>query len=174
MTLEALFIGMFAHTRGLVPGLTVETSDRIIPLFFSTYALVFGAIVVAAVIAAGISSINRALLSSARLLVNDIYARFIKKNASSAEIYLEEISSRPEFQSLENELTSGGSSIVNPLRQFIAEPVYGEEKIIYADIILDQIAESKFDFDVFGHYARPDIFQLTINEKEQENVVWKG
>ncbi|MEK4922734.1 sodium:solute symporter family protein [Cytobacillus sp. FSL R5-0569] len=86
MALGALFIGMFAHTPGLVPGLTVETSDRIIPLFFSSYAPIFGAIVVAAVIAAGISTINSALLSSASLLVNDIYARFIKKNASSAEI----------------------------------------------------------------------------------------
>ncbi|MDQ0184411.1 carbon-nitrogen hydrolase family protein [Cytobacillus kochii] len=92
---------------------------------------------------------------------------------STKEMYPEEISSRPEFQSLENELTSGGSCIVNPLGEFIAEPVYGEEKIIYADINLDQIAESKFDFDVVGHYARPDIFQLTVNEKEQENVVWK-
>lgn len=57
MALGALFIGMFAHTPGLVKGLTLETSDRIIPLFFSTYSPLFGAIVVAAVIAAGISTI---------------------------------------------------------------------------------------------------------------------
>lgn len=86
MALGALFIGMFAHTPGLVKGLTLETSDRIIPLFFSTYSPIFGAVVVAAVIAAGISTINSALLSSASLLVNDIYARFINKNVSLARI----------------------------------------------------------------------------------------
>ncbi|MDH4616236.1 hypothetical protein [Brevibacillus sp. AY1] len=77
-----LFIGMLAHTPGLVPGLTVENSDRIIPLFFSSYAPIFGSIVVAAVIAAGISTINSALLSSASLLVNDLFVRFVKKDAS--------------------------------------------------------------------------------------------
>ncbi|MGE7270000.1 sodium:solute symporter family protein [Brevibacillus panacihumi] len=82
MALGALFIGMLAHTPGLVPGLSAETSDRIIPLFFSSYAPLFGSIVVAAVIAAGISTINSALLSSASLLVNDLFVRFVKKDAS--------------------------------------------------------------------------------------------
>lgn len=85
MALGALFIGMMAHTPGLVPGLTPENSDTIIPLFFSTYAPLFGSIVVAAVIAAGISTINSALLSSASLLVNDIYVRFINKDVSPAK-----------------------------------------------------------------------------------------
>lgn len=88
MALGALFIGMLAHTTGLVPGLTTENSDTIIPLFFSTYAPLFGSIVVAAVIAAGISTINSALLSSASLLVNDIYVRFINKDVSPARTTL--------------------------------------------------------------------------------------
>src|SRR5699024_6657311 len=84
MALGALFIGMLAHTQGLVPGLTSDSIDAIIPLFFSTYTPVFGSILVAAVTAAGISSINSALLSSASLLVNDIYVRFIGKDVSPA------------------------------------------------------------------------------------------
>jgi len=84
MALGALFIGMIARSPGLVPGLTPENSDTIIPLFFSTYAPLFGSVVVAAVIAAGISTINSALLSSASLLVNDIYVRFINKDVSPA------------------------------------------------------------------------------------------
>lgn len=82
MALGALFIGMLAHTPGLVPGLSAENSDTIIPLFFSTYAPFFGTVVVAAVIAAGISTINSALLSSASLLVNDIYVRFVNKDVT--------------------------------------------------------------------------------------------
>lgn len=80
MALGALFIGMLAHTPGLVPGLTMENSDTIIPLFFSDWHAIFGAIVVAGVIAAGISTINSALLSSASLLVNDIYIRFFNRD----------------------------------------------------------------------------------------------
>ena len=85
MALGALFIGILAHTPNLVPGLTTETSDRIIPLFFADFPAIFGAIIVAAIIAAGISTINSALLSSASLLVNDIYARFFVKNLSNEQ-----------------------------------------------------------------------------------------
>ncbi|MCG7337438.1 sodium:solute symporter family protein [Sporosarcina sp. ACRSM] len=86
MALGALFIGMFAHTPGLIPGLSVENSDTIIPVFFSTYAPFFGAIVVAAVVAAAISTINSTLLTTASLLVNDIYVRFINKDVSPERI----------------------------------------------------------------------------------------
>lgn len=89
------------------------------------------------------------------------------------EMYPEDIVSREEFAHLPNELTRGGSCIVDPLGKFLAEPVFGEEKIIYADIDLDKIAESQFDFDVMGHYSRPDIFQLTVNKKKQTNVIWE-
>src|SRR5690606_16391170 len=63
MALLTLSIGMLAHTPGLIPGLTHENSDQIIPLFFATYAPFFGTIVIAAIIAAGISTINSQLLS---------------------------------------------------------------------------------------------------------------
>jgi nitrilase len=36
---------------------------------------------------------------------------------------------------------------------------------------LGAIARSKFDFDVVGHYARPDVFQLTVNEKPSISVM---
>jgi SSS family solute:Na+ symporter len=82
MACGALFIGILAHKPGLVPGLTAENSDQIIPLFFSEYAPMFGAVIVAAVLAAGISTINSQLLSSASLLVTDIYIRFFNKDAT--------------------------------------------------------------------------------------------
>ncbi|NEU32146.1 carbon-nitrogen hydrolase family protein [bacterium LRH843] len=88
------------------------------------------------------------------------------------DMYPEEIASREDFAQLPNELTRGGSCIVDPHGNFLAEPVYGEEKILYAQIDLDKIAESRLDFDAVGHYARPDIFQLVVNEKKQENVIW--
>ncbi|WP_302053213.1 carbon-nitrogen hydrolase family protein [Bacillus sp. FJAT-29790] len=92
---------------------------------------------------------------------------------STKDMYPEEITSRDEFEKLLHELTRGGSCVVDPLGEYVVEPVFGEEKIIYADIDLEKITESQFDFDVVGHYSRPDIFQLVVNEKKQENVIWK-
>lgn len=36
--------------------------------------------------------------------------------------------------------------------------------ILTAEIDLDEIAEGKFDLDVAGHYSRPDVFRLVVNE----------
>lgn len=91
---------------------------------------------------------------------------------STKAMYPEDIASRSELKNLPEELSRGGSCIVDPLGQFLVEPVFGEEKILYADIHLDKIPKAQFDFDVVGHYARPDIFQLVVNEKKQENVIW--
>lgn len=85
MAFGTLLIGVLAHTPGLVPGLTDKLADRTIPIFFSTYAPVFGAVVIAAIVAAGISTINSALLGCASLFANDIYIRFFKRNASAGQ-----------------------------------------------------------------------------------------
>ena len=58
----------------------------------------------------------------------------------------------------------GGSVIVSPLGQVLAGPIYGEEAVLRADIDVGEIAEAKYDLDVAGHYARPDVFQLRVNE----------
>ena len=62
-------------------------------------------------------------------------------------------------------LIRGGSVIINPLGKTLAGPLYGEEGILRAELNLDEIAEGKFDLDVAGHYARPDIFRLHVNEE---------
>jgi nitrilase len=59
----------------------------------------------------------------------------------------------------------GGSAIVSPLGQVIAGPLFDQEGILYADLDLALVAQSKFDFDVVGHYARSDVFQLIVSEK---------
>jgi len=93
---------------------------------------------------------------------------------STKDMYPKEITERKEFEALPYELTRGGSCIVDPLGNFLVEPVMGEEKVLYADIDLTKIAESQFDFDVVGHYSRPDVFQLVVNEQVQKNTIWKN
>lgn len=57
--------------------------------------------------------------------------------------------------------SSGGSVIISPLGKTIAGPLFGKEGILSAEIDLREIIKGKMDFDVIGHYARPDIFELT-------------
>jgi len=67
-------------------------------------------------------------------------------------------------------LMRGGSMIVAPLGEVLAGPDYSGETILYADIDLSEIARAKYDFDVAGHYARPDVFQLSVNTAPQRPV----
>jgi len=65
----------------------------------------------------------------------------------------------------ETVLIRGGSVIVNPMGRILAGPNYEGECIQVADLDLGQIAEGKYDLDVAGHYARPDVFRLLVNER---------
>jgi len=70
-------------------------------------------------------------------------------------------------------LTRGGSAIISPLGEALAGPLYGEEGVLYADLDLEDIARSRMDFDVAGHYARPDVFQLIVNESPSPPVQYR-
>jgi nitrilase len=56
----------------------------------------------------------------------------------------------------------GGSCIINPMGEILAGPVYDQETLLLADIDINDIIKGKFDFDVAGHYARPDVFKFQI------------
>lgn len=67
----------------------------------------------------------------------------------------------------ETVIIRGGSCIISPLGEFLVEPYFEGEKILTTEIDLGQIPKGKYDFDVAGHYARPDIFKLYVNERPQ-------
>jgi nitrilase len=67
-------------------------------------------------------------------------------------------------------LMRGGSCIISPLGQMLAERRFDEDAILTAEIDPGEIARGKFDFDVVGHYARPDVFQLSVDERPQSAV----
>jgi len=75
-----------------------------------------------------------------------------------------ELGSQPEV------MCRGGSAIISPMGDVLAGPLYDQEGILYAEIDLAEVAKSKFDFDVVGHYARPDIFELRVDERPQAPV----
>jgi nitrilase len=74
------------------------------------------------------------------------------------------------FPDAQNVIIRGGSCIVGPRGQILAGPKYGEECILTADLDLADLARAKFDFDVVGHYARPDVFRLEVNGRPMKSV----
>lgn len=69
-------------------------------------------------------------------------------------------------------LLRGGSGIIGPNGDWIAGPAGPEETIVYAEIDLSKIAEEQQTFDAAGHYNRPDVFQLTVDERPHRHVNW--
>jgi nitrilase len=85
-------------------------------------------------------------------------------------MYPESLLALPEMQEAPEVMCRGGSTIVSPLGEVLAGPLYGEEGILYAELDMGELVRSKIDFDVVGHYARPDVFQLTVNEQHAPPV----
>jgi nitrilase len=68
-------------------------------------------------------------------------------------------------------LMRGGSCIIGPLGQILAGPNFEGPCILTVDLDLDEIPRGKYDFDVVGHYSRPDIFRLYVNTRSTIPVV---
>jgi nitrilase len=77
------------------------------------------------------------------------------------------------FPASQDVLIRGGSCVVGPLGELLAGPVYGEECVLTADLARADLARAKFDFDVVGHYARPDVFRLEVNEQPMKTVSFR-
>jgi nitrilase len=58
----------------------------------------------------------------------------------------------------------GGSAILAPDGSYLAGPLYGEEGVLYAELDPARLWEERQRFDPAGHYHRPDVLSLTVNE----------
>ncbi len=65
----------------------------------------------------------------------------------------------------------GGSCVIDPLGQILAGPLWGSAGVVTAELDLDQIPRAQLDFDVAGHYARPDVFRLVVDRRPTAPVV---
>jgi nitrilase len=70
----------------------------------------------------------------------------------------------------ETVLSRGGSCIVSPFGEFLAGPNFEDETILVAELDRGLLPKAKFDFDVVGHYSRPDIFRLTVDDQPKPPV----
>src|SRR5262245_27051342 len=72
----------------------------------------------------------------------------------------------------DDELLVGGSGIVGPDGSWLSGPVDGRESIVYAELDMARIAEEQQALDAAGHYNRPDVFSLIVDERPQRQVEW--
>jgi len=72
----------------------------------------------------------------------------------------------------DDELLIGGSGVIGPDGRWLSGPVAGRETIVYAELDMARIAEEQQALDAAGHYNRPDVFGLTVDERPQRQVGW--
>jgi nitrilase len=89
------------------------------------------------------------------------------------EMYPDDLEGLDELDEHPEVICRGGSVIISPFGEVLAGPLYDQEGTLFADIDLAEVARGKYDFDVVGHYARPDVFQLVVNESPLLPVVTK-
>jgi nitrilase len=82
-------------------------------------------------------------------------------------MYPADLQGHPELAEQPEVMCRGGSAVISPLGEVIAGPLYDQEGILYAELDLNEVVRARLDFDVVGHYARPDVFQLLVNEQPQ-------
>ncbi len=70
----------------------------------------------------------------------------------------------------EDWMSRGHSAIVAPSGDLLAGPLLDEEGILYATVDIVAARAQRRMFDPVGHYARPDVFTLTVNTTAQQPV----
>ena len=51
-----------------------------------------------------------------------------------------------------------------PGGKVLAGPIFYEEGILYADLDMEEMIREIYEFDIPGHYNRPDVFSFRVNE----------
>ena len=67
----------------------------------------------------------------------------------------------------ESVFADGGSCIAGPDGEWIVEPVAEQEQLIVATVDHSRVRAERQNFDLAGHYGRPDVTQLIVNRKRQ-------
>ena len=80
----------------------------------------------------------------------------------------------PHYQKIINEspdrLTNGGSCIAGPDGEWLLEPVINKEGLFYETLDFSRVLQERQNFDVVGHYSRPDVTKLHVNRERQSTV----
>ena len=84
----------------------------------------------------------------------------VRKNS-----YPIDLNEKDAIEQLPELVCRGGSCIIDPYGHYVTEPVWDVETIIYAELDMSLPSESKMEHDAVGHYARPDVLELIVNDR---------
>jgi nitrilase len=76
-----------------------------------------------------------------------------------------------EVESRGDWMLEGYSAIVGANTTVLAGPLVCEEGILYADLDLTMARARRRLFDPVGHYNRPDVFRLTVDDRPKPHLV---
>jgi nitrilase len=81
-------------------------------------------------------------------------------------MYPRDSETQKELEGVPDVLSRGGSAVVTPMGDIISGPLYDKEGVLLADLDMTMLSQTRFDYDTVGHYNRPDVFKLFVNEDE--------
>ena len=92
--------------------------------------------------------------------------------SASSTLTLEDVSKElPIYELLQQNapktLANGGSCIVKPNGDWLIAPNTQGEQMIFAELDINQVIQERQNFDPTGHYSRPDVLKLKMNNKRQ-------
>ena len=90
--------------------------------------------------------------------------QYVKKSDYPVE-YQADLIDEPEV------MCAGGSVIISPMGEVLAGPLWHQEGLLVAELDFSVLAKSKLDFDVIGHYSRPDVFEFKVNKQPEMRKV---
>jgi nitrilase len=107
--------------------------------------------------------------------------RFIARESRSFVVSVSSLMSKTNFpentphlnkilEKAPDVLANGGSCIAGPDGEWIVEPVLNKEGLIIEAIDFNRVLEERQNFDVVGHYSRPDVTKLIVNRERQSTV----
>ena len=79
--------------------------------------------------------------------------------------YPQDLHEKSAIDRLPDIVCRGGSCVIDPFGHYLTEPVWDEETIIYTDLDMNLPTSCKMEHDAIGHYSRPDIMELIVQEK---------
>lgn len=83
----------------------------------------------------------------------------------------DEVPGRQEVWGGEDDwMCRGGTAIVGPGGDLLAGPLMEEEGILYAELDAATARRSRAEFDPVGHYSRPDVFRLSIDDRAKPQI----
>lgn len=81
------------------------------------------------------------------------------------QMYPDDLHCPEEIARLPDTVCRGGSCVVDPYGHYVTEPIWDREALILADLDLTKVPYSRMEFDACGHYSRPDVLDLRVQDR---------